>query len=234
VYTVASPARHAVALGNRKAGIVACAEVCQDFYDQFPGNARKFGLEPVYQAKASVAQPDFTAECLAAQRAGVEVLMVASDQSSVNRLAVSCARQGFRPMISTTSPVGSQAQAPEVDGLWGSTSFFPWFQDNTPATQEYQAAVEQFGLAKEAGAASTAGWAAAKLFEKAAQNLPEPPTTEAILEGLWSLQNETLGGLVPPLTFTRDRPAVQKTCWFAMLVRDRHWESPDEFTANCV
>jgi branched-chain amino acid transport system substrate-binding protein len=235
-YAVASPAKHAVAAGKRKAGVLACqeAQVCRDIQGKFPIYARKYGLEPVYQAQASVAQPDFTAECLAAQRAGVEVFVLGFDVGSTNRVGSSCARQGFRPMFASTTATNSQAEVAEMDGLWGSTSAFPWFQDNTPATQEYQAAVKQFGLAKEAGPTSTAGWAAGKLFEKAAQNLPEPPTTEAILEGLWSLQNETLGNLVPPLTFTRDQPAVQRTCWFASIVKDRRWESPDNFTANCV
>jgi branched-chain amino acid transport system substrate-binding protein len=235
-YAVASPAKSAVAQGRRKAGVLTCteAQVCRDIQGKFPILAKKYGLESVYQGQASVAQPDFTAECLAAQRAGVEVLVVGFDVGSVNRIGTSCARQGFHPMFASTTATNSQAEVPEMDGLWGSTSAFPWFQATTPATQEYQAASRQFGLTKDAGPTSTAAWAAGKLFERAARNLPEPPTTDAILDGLWSLQNDTLGGLVPPLTFVRDRPATPRTCWFAMVVKDRRWESPDNFTPNCV
>jgi branched-chain amino acid transport system substrate-binding protein len=71
------------------------------------------------------------------------------------------------------------------------------------------------------------------LFERATARLPEPPTRQAVLEGLWSLRDDTLGGLTQPLTFTRGRPAQPRACWFNMTIRDRRWISPDQFALHC-
>jgi hypothetical protein len=48
------------------------------------------------------------------------------------------------------------------------------------------------------------------LEEKIAPLLQDPPTTANILDGLYALKNETLGGLLPGVTFPRsgDRTKV--------------------------
>jgi hypothetical protein len=59
------------------------------------------------------------------------------------------------------------------------------------------------------GGVGAAAWVQGKLLERIASFLSgEPPTRQAILQGLASLERETLGGLVPPITFPdgdRDR-----------------------------
>lgn len=71
-------------------------------------------------------------------------------------------------------------------------------------------------------------------MERAAARLPEPPTSEAILEGLWSMKDDNLGGLTEPLTFIKDKPAVPKACWFDVRIRERKWVSPDNFDYHCL
>ena len=48
------------------------------------------------------------------------------------------------------------------------------------------------------GVPTAVGWVAGKLLERAGANLPDPPTSEAILRGLWSVSNDNLGGLTEP------------------------------------
>ena len=62
----------------------------------------------------------------------------------------------------------------------------------------------------------------------------EPPTAESVLNGLWSIQNDSLGGLTYPLTFVRDQPAERKACWFGFAVKDGIWVSPDGFKLHCL
>jgi len=92
----------------------------------------------------------------------------------------------------------------------------PVLPDRTPASDDFQRAMREYGagFTKEIGAAQA--WAAGKLFEKAAARLPEPPTKEALLLGLWSIKNETLGGLTQPLTFNENQPATIRACWFTV------------------
>ena len=63
--------------------------------------------------------------------------------------------------------------------------------------------------------------------------MPEPPTTEALLRGLWSIKNDTLGGLTYPLTFTEGKPSERKLCWFNIQVTKGRWISPDGYKLSC-
>ena len=84
------------------------------------------------------------------------------------------------------------------------------------------------------GTCSALGWVSAKLLQRAATGLPDPPTPEAILRGLWTLRDETLGGLTHPLTFVQDQNAPKRTCWFNLQIADRAWRSPDQNQLHCL
>ena len=67
--------------------------------------AKKFGIKVVYNAGASLTQPDYTSHCLGAQSAGAEIFAVSLDGNSVQSLARSCAAVGFHPIYSSISVV---------------------------------------------------------------------------------------------------------------------------------
>jgi branched-chain amino acid transport system substrate-binding protein len=234
---VASIAQLMVPAGKKKLGTLVCAEaqICTDADRIFGDNAPKLGFDHVYRAKASLTQPDFTAECLAARNAGVEVFFIMLVTNTTQRAAASCARQGYRPNFATASAIVADRlkDDPNFDGLVAPSQVFPWYQTGTPATDEYQQAMRTFGKDVAPGAAPPVGWAAGKLMERAAANLPEPPTSAAILEGLWALKADTLGGITAPLTFVRDQPPTPVSCWFNMAIRDGAWVSPDGFRMHC-
>ena len=114
-------------------------------------------------------QPDFTAECLAAQREGVELLEVGLDTNSVGRLAASCARQGFKPIFGYPAGIAkdNQKDDPNLEGARSTLPTFSWLQNDSPATQEFQEAMKRYGKSLlPATAGHSGGWTAAKLFEK--------------------------------------------------------------------
>ena len=230
------PAQQAAAKGLKKAGILSCSEaqVCRDLTNNGPAAIERYGMEVVYSAQASLAQPDFTAECLNAKNAGVELLEMSMDSNSVARIARSCAQQGYRPFFGFGASIilESQEKDPNFAGhVLGDSNVFPWFQNNTPATQEFQVAAKKYGLTLGVGAAT--GWTSGKLVEKAAANLVEP-TNEGLLKGLWSIKNDNLGGLTSPLTFTEGKPAsTNGACWFNLVIENNKWTSPDAFKLNC-
>lgn len=231
--------QQAAPLGKAKFGWIYCAEInaCTEFDRVAAATAQEAGLQPVYRAKASLAQPDFTAECISARNAGVEILDVALDTNSIGRVAASCARQGFRPIFSSLGGLIADRLKDDVNmaGFVGSINVFPYFQRGTPATDEFQHAMKAYGgkTATAPGVAPTVGWVSAKLFEKAAANLSEPPTAQSVLEGLWGIRNDTLGGLTADLTFTKDQPAPRVLCWWNVAVKASAWISPDGFKAHC-
>jgi len=64
--------------------------------------------------------------------------------------------------------------------------------------------------------------------------MPEPPTTAAILKGLWSLQNDDLGGITHALTFAQGKTAPRVACWFNVATKGGAWISPDGFQRHCA
>ena len=231
-------AEQVIPKGKTKLGTLVCAEaqICSDGARAFEESAGAVGFNYVYKAKFSIAQPDFTAECLAARNAQVEVLFVLADQNSVGRVAAGCLRQAYRPVFGIAGQVlvDRQKDDPNLDGLVGIAPVFPGFQDGTPASDEFQQAMRAYGGSGAERLPAASGWVAAKLFEKAAARLSEPPTSEAILAGLWSIKNDTLGGLTGPLTFVQNQPPTNAVCWWPVVVHNRTFVSPDGFKLHCV
>ena len=234
---LASTAQQALPLGKTKLGSVVCVEVeaCTAGDRLVAEHSSELGFDLVYRAKGSIGQPDFTAQCIAARNAGVQVLFPLFDMQTVTRLAASCARQGYKPTFTIFSGIiaADHARDPNLAGAVGSVFTFPWFQTGTPATEEFQEAMRRYGNGIPAGATASMGWTAGKLMEKAAANMPEPPTSEAVLRGLWSLKSETLGGLTSPLTFLENQPPARLPCWFNLATGNGSWVSPDGFQRHC-
>jgi branched-chain amino acid transport system substrate-binding protein len=234
---LASAAQQLIPSGKSQLGSLVCVEVqgCKDSERIFTQYAAEVGFHYVYKGRASLAQPDYTAECLSARNAGVQGLIVFLDPNSIGRLGSSCRRQGVELILALPSLLvtADRPSDPNSNGAVGASGVFPWFESGTPATDEYQQAMRSFGQGIALGTGPPTGWVSGKLLERAAANLPEPPTSDAILRGLWSLKNDTLGGLTSPLTFAEGKTAPRTACWFNLVVKSKAWVSPDSFKLNC-
>jgi branched-chain amino acid transport system substrate-binding protein len=233
-----STADAAIPAGKTKLGIINCeVDSCRRIGTEFQKYAKAAGFDLVYQGEGSLAQPDFTASCLGARNAGVNAFFLGFDANSINRIITSCNRQGFRPLYAApgVTPAREQdASNPNFDGIVMSSPSFPWFATGTPLLDEFRQALDTFGGGLGRSAGLSMGWTAGKLFEKAATKLGEPPTSEGLLEGLWSIKDDNLGGLAAaPLTFVRDRPNITPACWFNLIVRNGTWVSPDGMKSHC-
>lgn len=234
---VAGPAQIMIPKGKKKFGSLVCAEAqaCSDADRVMAGAAKGVGFDHVYREKASLAQPDYTAQCLAARNSGAEILLVILDVNSVGRLAASCTRQSYRPTFSTVASIVTDRMRddPNLEGLVAGTQTFPYFQTGTPATDEYQQAMKTLGGSLPNGVGPAQGWVAGKLLEAAGAKMAEPPSPAGILAGLWSIKDDNLGGLTHPLTFTQGQPAKPKACWFNITVKGGTWTSADGYKLNC-
>jgi branched-chain amino acid transport system substrate-binding protein len=226
-----------VPAGKTKLATLVCAEAqgCTTTAKVFADSAQSLGYQVVYQAQVSLAQPDFTAQCLAARNAGAQVIFIALDTNSVGRISTSCARQGYRPTYSVAQAQARESLAddPNLEGAIAPGPLFPAFLTGTPALDEFQHAVALDGAGIVSKQSATTGWLAGKLFEKAAATLPEPPTSQAILDGLWSIKDDSLGGIAVPLSFNKDQPAQGKSCWFNMEIKAGKWFTNDGGKLHC-
>src|SRR5207248_1381541 len=105
-------------------------------------------MEVVYEAKISLAQPDYTAECIQAKTHGAEAMWTMGDTNSVGRIARSCARQGFTPLYVNAHSIQDDAMAGFSGlegGLVGTQPQAPWFlTSGTPGITEYTNAIRRY------------------------------------------------------------------------------------------
>ena len=229
---------YAKSLGKKKFGIVTCQEVdiCRRSHRIFTAKAADAGLDLVYQAQTSLTQPDFTAECLAAQRAGAELVELMLDANSIRRFGQSCARQSYHPFLGWPAGIAQEDEQdePALEGARTTLFTFSWIDRSNPATQEFADAIGRFGKdLKPITAGHTGGWTAGKLLEKALLAVPGKVTRESVLAGLWTLRNENLGGLTSPLTFTKGQNAPRSRCWTTIAIKGGRWTALRNGTFVC-
>jgi branched-chain amino acid transport system substrate-binding protein len=225
--------------GKKKLGTIVCADgiqVCEDAKKTYPERAPKYGFDYVYNGSASLAQPDLTANCLAARDAGAELLMILMDKNSIQRAARSCSNIGYKPIYLLNQTIENDALAtdPLLDGAVGSGVVAPWFDTSSPAVAEFREAMAAYAPGVDISGAPMQGWTSAKLFEKAAARIGNPPTSEQVLQGLWSMKDETLGGLAPPRTFTPGQPAPHAVCFWSWVVKDRKFVNAVDNKVRCI
>jgi branched-chain amino acid transport system substrate-binding protein len=196
----------------------------------YPPNA-----DVVYTADVSIAQPDYTGECIQAKNAGAQAMFLGLDGNSVHRVARSCAQQGYKPGYgtSTISVLPDLAADPNLEGLIAPTPNAPWFLTDTPALKQYAAAMAQYAPKVPLSAITSAQWASGILLERAAAKLSAKPTSAELLAALGAIRNETLGGLAPPLSFAAGRPSPRVPCYFVVRVKGGQWIAPKGSTPSC-
>ncbi len=236
--TTASYARSAKAANMTKMGLVTCSDgvqVCEDTARSVPKYASKYGVQLAYQGRASLAAPDFTANCLAARNAGVQILYLALDANSYQRFGRSCASVDYKPKYGIAQPVmlAEVARDANMQGSPGVSYTAPFFFNTNPAIAEFHKAMSQYAAGVPLTGSASLGWSAAKLLQASARRLSAVPTSADILEGVWSLNGEDLGGLTAPLRFRRDGPTVPPVCYWQVVVADNSYKSPDNGQRHC-
>jgi branched-chain amino acid transport system substrate-binding protein len=220
----------------KKIAVLTCREAqgCTEAATGWPEAGKKVGFETVYRAEVSIAQPDFTAECLGARNAGAELMFVAVDPNSVRRLGSSCGRQTYKPVYVLPSGVISSGQARDenLEGALGVNLVMPWMSSATPGQKEWQAAVKRFNPSLQLNITTPFGWVSGKMLEKAGTGrIGANPSRAGLLAGLLTFKGETLGGIAPPLTFTASRKNSE--CWFTVNFKGGSWKEGEGGLAGC-
>ena len=212
---------------GKKFGAMVCTEdsVCttgqNDWFSK--GYARKVGLDPVYQAQISLAQPDFTAQCVQAKSRGVQILALVVDPATAKRIMSSCSQQGFKPQYLTT--YGEEASdTPKYAGdIISAQVQFPFLDLNTPAYQTFINVWRKYSDQDPTPFAATV-WASAKIFEQAALQAKDL-TRAGIIASLYRYQNQRFGGLTLPLSYG-PKGTTNGSCIFYMRAGNGRWTTP--------
>jgi branched-chain amino acid transport system substrate-binding protein len=225
--------------GKTKVGVIVCAEgvaICEDAKRLMPQWAPKFGLKVVQMLSASLAQPDYTAECLSLRNAGAELVAFIGDANSLLRTAHSCANAGFHPsyFFAQQQAQNQFLNEPLLEGAAGDALTAPWFLSSSRPVAEFQAALKRYAPGTPPDGQTSFGWASGKLFERAVTSVSGPVTSEALLKALWSLRGETLGGFTMPLTYATEQPSPQKVCFSTVKIEKGQFTSTDGGAFHCV
>ncbi|HWF16306.1 MAG TPA: ABC transporter substrate-binding protein [Acidimicrobiales bacterium] len=197
-----------------------CAQGAKPLIQSGGGQAE--GVDTVYSSSISITQPDFTAQCLDAKQAGATFVYFAGDGDSLYRMANNCAAQGYNPLFvgDSIAITANLATNPHLNGLLAGQTDFPWVDSYTPAQATYQQAVKTYDPGLAGSATTSAEWTAGMLAVAASKDLTATPTSAEFLQGLWSIKNNNLGGLAPPLTFNQNAPATPSPCYFLMSIQN--------------
>jgi branched-chain amino acid transport system substrate-binding protein len=186
-------------------GVLYCgeSEICKALNEELTTIAPQFGYRIVSRSQVSVAQPDYTAEVLAARSAGAKALVLFIDNYSAIRIATSAHRQGYDPYFGIQGSAASEKflrdGGKDVEGFLIGGSALHW---TSPLLTDFVAAYHAYvpdGIGLSSFAASS--WNSGKLLEKVAPTWPPNPTTADVVASLLALKGETLGGLIAPTTF---------------------------------
>lgn len=228
----------AAAKGYTKMGVLYCVEdpTCSNNIQSLIQRAQQAGITTVYSSSFSITQPDFTAQCLDAKNAGATLLYFAGDGDSLMRMSNNCGAQGYKPEYAGDSIAitANLASNPNLNGLIAGQTDFPWVDSFTPAQATYQQAVKQYDPQLASSATTAAEWTAGMLAVAAAKDLTATPTSAEFLQGLWSIKNNNLGGLAPPLTFNQNAPATPSNCFFLMTLQNGQFADLQNGSAQCV
>jgi branched-chain amino acid transport system substrate-binding protein len=231
---------------------VYCAEItiCKSSDDTQKTEAATLGLKFVSFAEAASAT-SYTAACLQLKSQNIEAVALDGFTDTDIRFASDCVKQGYHPLWVTVGTALTPAflTTPALSGIEVSLLDFPWFENDTPATVAFQAALTKYlpNIQSDTlnySANLSAAYAAGTVFAKAATNATDPTNVAALLAGFAKITNDNFGGLTPPLTFgtpdllTNPTKYVQPqaNCFFAIQDTNGAWTKPNGMSsyAACV
>jgi branched-chain amino acid transport system substrate-binding protein len=229
--------------GHKKQAIIYCveAEQCPAWRDIAKAKAAAYGVEIVYEAQVSLAQPDFTAECIAAQRNGATGIHSAIDGPSIARLSKSCAQQGYKPqyMGISLAIIDSISKEPTLEGLMAPQGNFPFTSSSTPAEAEYQTTRQRLAPSLANSPAVATVWAAGALLREAVKGKALPAgkvTSRDLLNGLYTIRDNTIDGLSgAPLSFVEGQsPKKLVNCLYYIRLTGAKWTAPYGSKSICM
>jgi branched-chain amino acid transport system substrate-binding protein len=243
--------RDEIILATKKAGatklaVLYCAEVavCAAQVDGAKTAAAQYGgVEVVYSAAILASAPNYTAQCLTAKQKGADAMFIASSAGPSLAVASNCAAQGYTPhQVSDEAAYGvSFAGKPGLEGFIGTQDNWPFFDTSIPAAKTEHDAFEQYEpsiLTNPLFSVSVElQWTMGLLITEAAVKgkvgTTNPMTPAALFDGVYADSGTTLGGLAPPLTFTKGQSNENK-CWFWVGIKDGKFAMPYGTQPECA
>lgn len=224
-----------------KQAILACSEVAacaasEVFYKQF---APALGMSIPYTQTISASEPDYTAVCQGIKASGAQSYVMIDAAGVVARVGDACVQQGVTAHIVEASSAiePSLLTAPGANGMLSVAVDFPFVANSTPAEQAFDSAIDKYapaGTLTSWGPGLAQPWVSMELLKAAVlAGGSGPVTAQSIKNGLYTLKNDTLGGLAPPLTFLPGQVNLQN-CYFQLGISGGKFTAPVGSNTSCA
>jgi branched-chain amino acid transport system substrate-binding protein len=190
----------------------------------------QLGVPDVYNAEIAFTEPNYTAQCLAAQQDHVQAVLVLDAGTILAKVAGDCAQQGYHPIflqegLGFTSLVLSTPALSK--NTWEQFNDLP-YTTNAPEVQAMNTAVDKYypGLRSNVnvwGEFPAMGWLSGLLLSDAVKagglTASGTPSSAEVVMGLQSLKGDTLDGWSPPLTFVAGQDH-HVDCWYTEQIKN--------------
>jgi branched-chain amino acid transport system substrate-binding protein len=179
------------------------------------------GAKLVYSGKVAASAPSFIAQCLGIKNSGANASYLALAASAAFRVMTDCAAQGVKIREYTVTGIITDQilQSPLAEGTKVSFINPPLLDDSTEGGKYLSSMIDKYQPSlksdPQAVNALTPVWAALEMFRKAGDlgKLTPGSTPADVVNALHQVHGETLGGLAPPLTYTKGQ-GTHVDCWW--------------------
>ena len=228
-----------------KIGLLYCVEasVCGVVNQNFSKIVAPSHMTIVGTQAISLTQATFTSECQSMKSGGAQLVFTYMDSASLARFASSCDSLAYHPVLASSAI----ALAPSVfanssiqhDTMFYGNAFVPFTATGTSGLQAMDGAFQTYTGQAVQDENSVAGWTSGLLFGAAINALGTAARNETITpalvkQGLWMLHAETLGGTVPPITFSKGQPAPINPCYTVLELTSSGQKAPDGNNFSCT
>ena len=228
----------------KRMGVLYCAEspVCATLGGLSAATSTLVpGTSVGTQRKVAATQPDYSAECLALKKDKVDSLFIGSGAPVVVRVTEACAKLGYKPTTvnQTTTSSTQWLKSAAMEGALLTAPNANYTDESNSGVKEFLDAVEAYAPDMKKSDQYSQNvlwpWIAGKLFEKiaTAAGIGPKSTPADVLTALYTVKDETLGGLTPPLTFVKDKPTFV-SCWFTQKVDGGKFVTQNSGETTCL
>jgi branched-chain amino acid transport system substrate-binding protein len=230
--------------GAKKIGVFYCtaSSFCSSAVQPFENAAAKQGLNHSFRTGVALESPNYTASCLAAKDNHVQALFVETAATQIEQIANECAAQDYKPifLLEGVQASLSMDKVSALDGARDIVTTFPWFEDNTPATEAFQQAIRRYSpsllASPDFGPEASLAWANAQAVAEAVKLAgvgSGTPTSAEVLAGFHKFKNESLGGLIAPVTWEPNQTSITN-CYFVVATKGGKWVAPNGYGPRCA
>ena len=235
--------------GLTKLNVTYCAEApsCAQVVPLMKSAATITDSKIVSTGEAAAAAPSYTTQCISAVGSGAQAIELALATNVSFRVLTDCAQQGSKmaPLIVGSTYDSTWEKAVGTQGAVGVDGDFPFWVDQglqpnltNPATATYYKAIRKYAPKLPGTALNTSTvaytWAGGQLFLAAAKAADIGPSSTGadIKNGLYKVSGTTLGGLAPPLIYTKGKPATI-SCYFTEGIKNDKFYSSTGLKPVC-